>query len=47
MDVQDTRFTCDDLIEELNDIYDYCKGFWLKVEIVEYDPESIYLLYYR
>ena len=43
MDVQDTRFTCDDLIEELNAIYDYCKGFRLKVEIVEYDPKSIYL----
>jgi hypothetical protein len=30
------------LIEELNAIYDYCKRFWLKVEIVEYNPKSIY-----
>jgi hypothetical protein len=28
------------LIEELNAIYDYCEGFRLKVEIVEYDPKS-------
>jgi hypothetical protein len=34
------------LIEELY-IYDYCKGFRLKVEIVEYDPNPIYLVYYR
>jgi hypothetical protein len=32
------------LIEELNAIYDYCKGFGLKVEIVEYDPNPIYLV---
>ena len=34
------------LIEELNAIYDCCKGFRLKVEIVEYDPNPICLLYY-
>jgi hypothetical protein len=32
------------LIKELNAIYDYCKGFRLKVEIVEYDPNPIYLV---
>jgi hypothetical protein len=35
------------LIEELNAIYDYCKGFWLKMETVEYDLNPIYLLYYK
>jgi hypothetical protein len=34
------------LVEELNAIYDCCKGFRIKVEIIEYDPKSIYLLYY-
>jgi hypothetical protein len=29
------------LIEELNAIYDYCKRFRLKVEIVKYDPNLI------
>jgi hypothetical protein len=34
------------LVLELNDIYDCCKGFRLKVKIVEYDLRSIYMLYY-